>query len=423
MFAIVDCNSFYAACERVFQPALVHKPVVVLSNNDGCIISRSDEAKQLGLPMAGPFYQVKGMMERKEVAVFSSNYNLYGDMSQRVMETLRSLAPNVEVYSVDESFLDVREVPTNQLLKFAKRIRDTVESWTGIPVSVGVAPTKVLSKVANKLAKENKKATGCVKILCTDGEQEVALKNTRVEEVWGVGRRNAAKLLNMGIVSAWDLRNMPEDWAVKNLGGVVGLRLIRELKGIPCIEIQDQLETKKMIATTRMFGRTVTTLHELKESVGTYTERAASKLRRQRCAALTLNVFLVANDYHDDYEYNPQSHSLTVHLPTATSLTNQLLQYAIPLVDQLYRHGSRYVKAGVILSDLVPEECVQTSMFDRPEDPAMKSLMLAVDNVNAAMKQDMISFATAGTKKEWKMRQEWKSARYTTRWDELVEVG
>ncbi len=422
MKAIIDCNSFYAACERVFQPSLEKVPVVVLSNNDGCIISRSDEAKQLGIPMAGPFYQVKGLMERKEVAVFSSNYNLYGNMSWRVMETLRMLSPNVEVYSVDESFLDLEGMPLDQLYEFGCKVRDTVEVWTGIPVSVGIAPTKVLAKVANRLAKENKKTSRCVSVIANADEQEAALKQTRVEEVWGVGRASAVKLVNLGIVSAWDLRNMPEEWAQKNLGGVVGVRLIRELKGIPCIELKDQLDNKKMIATTRMFGRPVTTVKELKESIGTYTSRAAEKLRRQKSAASVINVFVVRNEFKDEYDYNPQTYSLSKVLPSATSNTNVLNHHTIPLVEQLFVTGSRYLKTGVILSGLVPEDCIQSNLFETAPAPLLKNLMHAIDNVNSSMGQDMVSFASSGINKEWKMRQDMRSPKYSSRWEDMKTV-
>src|SRR6185312_4484368 len=267
MKAIVDCNSFYCSCERVFRPDLHKKPVVVLSNNDGCIISRSDEAKLLGVEMAGPYFKAKPLIEKHNVATFSSNYNLYGDMSKRVMDTLKMLAgkENVEVYSVDESFIDVGMVDKNLLDEYALHLRKIVEQWTGVSVSVGIAPTKTLAKIANNLAKKNKAATNCIYTLDDNNDIREVLKKTPVSGIWGVGRAYAEKLIDWGITDARKLRNMTEDWAYKNMGGVVGVRLIKELKGIPCIEMGDELITKKMIATTRMFGRNVTSLDDIKE--------------------------------------------------------------------------------------------------------------------------------------------------------------
>ena len=263
MYAIVDCNSFYCSCERLFKPAIWNKPVVVLSNNDGCIVSRTDEAKKLGVGMAAPYYQNKELIEQNDVAVFSSNYNLYGDLSMRVMDTLRYLVgeDNVEVYSVDEAFIQLGMIPDDQLEIAAAQIKNTVEQWTGIKVSVGVAPSKVLSKAANRLSKKNKIATNGVMVLDTEEKIREALLKTTVGDIWGVGSRYAYKLKEQyGIYDAWQLRNMPVEWARKNLGGVVGERLIKELNGMPCIEMKDPLETKKMIATTRMFSKPVTEL-------------------------------------------------------------------------------------------------------------------------------------------------------------------
>ncbi len=283
MKAIVDCNSFYCSCERLFRPELKHRPVVVLSNNDGCIISRSDEAKQLGVEIAGPYFKAKPLIEQYGVATFSSNYNLYGDLSWRVMETLRMMLPPgcVEVYSVDEAFLNLDHIPAEQLSAFALQLRETVEMWTGIAVSIGVAPTKVLSKVANRLAKKNKAVTNCVLVLDTPRKIEQALKKTPIEDVWGVGYQYAVKLQRMNILNAYDLSIRDIHWAGKQLGGVTGVRLVRELKGFISREMEDERIIKKMIATTRMFGSPVSELKDIKEAVATYTSRAAEKVRRQ----------------------------------------------------------------------------------------------------------------------------------------------
>lgn len=426
MKAIVDCNSFYCGCERLFRPDLQNKPVVVLSNNDGCIVSRTDEAKALGIGMAGPYYQNKEVIEKNGVAVFSSNYNLYGDLSMRVMDTLRELVGEhrVEVYSVDEAFLDLGMVPDNELQTAAKDIKETTEQWTGIKVSIGVAPTKVLSKIANRLSKKNKIATDGIMVLDTKEKIADALQKTAVGDVWGVGGRYAFRLKEMyGIGNALQLSKMSTEWAGKNLGGVVGVRLIKELNGEPCIEMKDPLEKKKMIATTRMFGIPVHDIDSLKEAVATYTARAAEKLRRQYCAAKYINVFTVTNDKKSDhYEYKPQTQHCHVILPNATSNTGELIQYAVPLIEKLYRNGSNYLKAGVMLGGIVPDESIQGNLFNSYSENMTRPLMEAMDNINFSMRDDVVKYAAGGLKRNWKMRQELRSKRFTTRWDELYEV-
>jgi len=423
MRAIVDCNSFYCSAERVFRPDLLNKPVVVLSNNDGCIISRSDEAKAFGVGMAGPYFLAKPLIDKHHIATFSSNYNLYGDMSLRVMDTLRTLSPSVEVYSVDEAFLDLGHIDAKDMADYSLHIRETVEQWTGISVSIGVAPTKTLAKMANNIAKKDKKASNCVSVLSTQQEQRIALQQTRVTGIWGVGRAYADKLLNMGIISAWELHNMSEEWAYKHLGGVVGARLIKELRGQPCIEMKNPLETKKMIATTRMFGEPVNNIEAVKEAIATYTSRAAEKLRRQQSAASTVSIFMVTKeqDHNIDFNYGASIGS-HVNLPAATSITHELIKPALQLVDRLYETGTWYMKAGVMLSGLVPDGSIQANMFSPETKNGSRLLMGMIDNVNFSMRDDVLKFAASGTTRDWKMRQELRSPRYTSRWDELFEV-
>jgi DNA polymerase V len=375
--------------------------------------------------MASPFYQNREMIEKNKVAVFSSNYNLYGDLSMRVMDTLRHLAGvhRVEVYSVDEAFLDLSSLPKEKLFSAAKEIKETVEQWTGITVSVGVAPSKVLSKVANRLSKKDKAGTGGVLVLDTEDKIKEALEKTAVDEIWGVGRQYAAKLHHLLIDNGWQLRQLPEAWARKNLGGVVGVRLIKELKGIPCIPMKDPLERKKMIATTRMFGKPATELSDIKEAVATYTARAAEKLRRQYSAATCIQVFLVTNGSHTArYEYHPQSCSLHARFPKASADTAELLRYALPLAEKLFQPGLKYLKAGVILSELVPDNAIQENLF--LNEPRHKSnwLMKAIDNINFSHRDDIVKFVASGLNRNWKMRQELRSKRFTTRWNELYEV-
>ena len=426
MKAIVDCNSFYCSCERLFLPHLDNKPVVVLSNNDGCIISRTDEAKKLGVEMAGPYFKAKPLIEKYDVATFSSNYNLYGDLSWRVMETLRMLLgkENVEVYSVDEAFLNLEEFAERDLQQVAMNLRETVELWTGIKVSVGVAPTKVLSKVANHLAKKNKNATQCVVVLDTKEKIDKALQDTPVGEVWGVGRQYAEKLTAMNAVfTAYDLTKKTEEWAQKNLGGVVGVRLIKELKGECASEMKAALVVKKMIATTRMFGSPVKNIADIKEAVATYTSRAAEKLRRQQSAASIISVFVVPKEQnHNAHFRHGPTVSSYITLPVATSSTNELIKPAVLLVDKLYEKGRIYKKAGVMLSGLVPDETIQGNLFVEEKMNTNRLLMNMLDNVNFSMRDDMVKFAASGTKRDWKMRQELRSPRYTTRWQEMFTV-
>jgi DNA polymerase V len=425
MKAIVDCNSFYCSCERLFMPSLADKPVVVLSNNDGCIISRTDEAKKLGVGMAAPYYQNRDIIEKNNVAVFSSNYNLYGDLSMRVMDTLRHLvgAHRVEVYSVDEAFLDLSMIPHERLYSTAKEIKETTEQWTGIKVSVGVAPGKVLSKVANKLSKKDKEGTQGVMVLDTDEKIKEALEKTNIDDIWGVGRQYAVKLHNLGIDNGWQLRQLPEEWARKHLGGVVGVRLIKELNGMACIPMKDPLEVKKMIATTRMFGKPVFELADIREAVAAYTSRAAEKLRRQYCAAKLIQVFVVTNGNRNaKYEYNPQSRYQYASFLKATADTTELIRYALPLVEKLYQPGLKYLKAGVILSGLVPDSAVQANLFSTENKNRRRFLMEALDNINFSHRDDIVKYAASGLKRNWKMRQELRSKRYSTRWNELYEI-
>ena len=425
MKAIVDCNSFYCSCERLFRPDLANKPVVVLSNNDGCIISRSDEAKKLGVEMAGPYFKAKPMIEKFGVATFSSNYHLYGDLSWRVMETLRMLVgkENVEVYSVDESFLDLHHIPVNELIAASKEMRTMVEMWTGIKVSIGVAPTKVLSKVANRLSKKNKIATDCVLVLDNDQKINSALERTPVEDIWGVGSQYATKLRYLQINTALDLKRMSTAWAHRHLGGVGGVRLIKELNGEQAIVMEDELINKKMIATTRMFGQPVTNIKDIKEAIATYTSRAAEKLRRQNGAAKTISVFIVPKqESHGVYFRHGPSVGTHIHLPVATSITNELIKPAVQLVDRLFEEGNTYKKAGVMLSNIVPDTSIQGNLFLPEVKNNQRLLMNMIDNVNFSMRDDVLKFAASGTTRDWKMRQELRSGRYTTRWEELYEI-
>ena len=376
--------------------------------------------------MAGPYFMAKPLIQKHDIAVFSSNYNLYGDLSWRVMETLRLMLgkKNVEVYSVDEAFVDLSMFPPEDLPAIAKEIRETVEQWTGIKVSVGVAPTKVLAKLANRLSKKNKEKTDCVMVLDTDEKIIEALRKTPVGDIWGVGYQYAQKLKEFWcIYDALQLRNVSEEFARTHLGGVVGARLIRELRGIATKEMEDELVTKKMIATTRMFGSPVGDINDIKEAIATYTSRAAEKLRRQHSAAKVISIFVVTKD--QDHMLNFKKYgTITSHatLPAATSFTNELIKPAVQLVDQLYEKGQLYKKAGVMLSGIIPDNSIQGNLFLSENKNCERKLMDMIDNVNFSQRDDVLKFASSGTTRDWKMRQELRSGRYTTRWEELFEL-
>jgi DNA polymerase V len=425
--AIVDCNSFYCACERLFQPQLQHAPVVVLSNNDGCIVSRSDEAKQLGINMAIPYFQAKDLIEKNKVHAFSSNYHLYGDLSWRVMETMRQLAPpgSVEVYSVDEAFINLDHIASDQLQAYCILLKKKIETWTGISVSIGVGPNKVLSKVANRLAKKSKLLTGCVVILNDTKKIQAALQSTPIDDVWGIGYSYSEKLKTYGIHTAYALSIKDLSWGKRFLGGVPGMKLIRELKGMHSHDMQTPRTSKKMIATTRMFGRTVSEWQEIEEALATYATRTAEKLRRQHSAAYGVSVFLLKKTPPQtdiSHYHHGRQVSGYVKLDNPSNLTPDIIKAVVALGKSLFEQGELYKKAGVILSDFVPDNALQTNLFVAPKDQNRKKLMNVIDNMNAAFRDDILKFATSGTQKNWKMRSERRSKRYTTRWDELCLV-
>ena len=427
MQAIVDCNSFYCACERLFQPQLQHAPVVVLSNNDGCIVSRSDEAKQLGINMAIPYFQAKDLIEKNKVHAFSSNYHLYGDLSWRVMETMRQLAPPgcVEVYSVDEAFINLDHIASDQLQDYCVSLKKKIETWTGISVSIGVGPNKLLSKVANRLAKKSKLLTGCVVILNDTKKIQAALQSTPIDDVWGIGYSYSEKLKTYGIHTAYALSIKDLSWGKRFLGGVPGMKLIRELKGMHSHEMQAPRTSKKMIATTRMFGRTVSEWQEIEEALATYATRTAEKLRRQHSAAYGVSVFLLKKTPPQtdiSHYHHGRQVSGYVKLDNPSNLTPDIIKAVVTLGKNLFEQGELYKKAGVILSDFVPDNALQTNLFVAPRDQNRKKLMNVIDNMNAAFRDDILKFATSGTQKNWKMRSERRSKRYTTRWDELCLV-
>jgi DNA polymerase V len=374
LFALIDCNNFYVSCERLFQPMLHGKPVVVLSNNDGCVIARSDEAKALGIPMGLPAFKLADLVKEHPIEVYSSNYTLYGDLSARVMTTLTQWTPDVEIYSIDEAFLQFAMVSLDALTTYGQTMRATIQQWTGMPVSIGIGPTKTLAKLANRLAKRSPEAKGVV-ALTSPTQIEATLAQTPIEDIWGMGPGYSRRLKAHEIRTALQLRNMTDRWVRQELG-IVGLRLVWELRGISCLPLALCPPPKQSLMVSRSFGRPITTLIDMREAVATYMTRAAEKLRRHRVAAGILTVFLMTNRFADELQY---SDSVTLPLPVATQDTAELIQYALQGVEQIFREGYRYQKAGVLLTALGPAHQIQAHLFDQQDRERSQKLMAAID--------------------------------------------
>ncbi|MFC5269909.1 Y-family DNA polymerase [Adhaeribacter terreus] len=419
LFALVDCNNFYASCERVFQPKLNGQPIVVLSNNDGCVIASSNEAKELlgGSNMGKAAFEIEALLKQHNVKVFSSNYTLYGDISNRVMSILSTFSPNIEVYSIDEAFLDLGNFYEVNLQKYSRQIKDTVLQYTSIPISVGVASTKTLAKLANKLSKKSKKADG-VLVLTDPKHIEAALKSTAISSIWGIGRQYAKKLSVHGMETAWDLCQAPDSFIKKHLT-VVGFRTVKELRGEPCLDLEITSDPKKHICTSRSFSYKVTTLTDLQEATANYVARCAAKLRKQKSCAACVTVFVMKKRYpQPEYMYFSQ----TVALPVATNSTPELLKYVRKAVEQLYVPGYKYRKSGVIVSGLCPDNQVQASLLDTVDREKHAKAMQALDKVNKRFGKDMVLSAAQGTVRPWKMKSEMLSKCYTTDLKNLLEV-
>lgn len=416
MVALVDCNNFFVSCERVFNPALEGRPVIVLSNNDGCAIARSQEAKDLGVKMGQPAFELRALIQKHNIAVYSSNYTLYGDMSNRVMQGLREFTPNLEVYSIDEAFLDLSRMPYN-LEEYGSRIRHAIRKNTGIPVSVGMAPTKTLAKLANHIAKKHPqyKAKGC--FILDSSNREKVLQEYPIEEIWGIGRQHTERLQRHGVKSAYDFTQLPEQW-IKEHMSIVGLRLHKELLGQKCLPLELVQSAKKGICTSRSFSKIVTELGELQEAVSTHASRCAEKLRRQQSCANQLTVFINTSRFNDGAKL--YANSVTVTLPAASNSTMKIVQYALHALRTIYRSGYEYKKAGVFVSAIVPDHQVQQSLFEPAIDDSL--LMKTMDKLNARFGSGKIQVASAGTEKQWKLKREMLSPHYTTSLKEVIKV-
>lgn len=419
MFALVDCNNFYVSCERVFNPALEGRPVVVLSNNDGNVVARSNEVKDLGLEFGAPLFKCEDMIARHGIRAFSSNYTLYGDLSRRVMETLATFSPEMEIYSIDEAFLSLKGVPAGDLDCLGRRIRATVRQWTGIPVSIGIAPTKTLAKLANGLAKKTTESGG---VICLPDPSAIddLLESVAVERVWGIGRRYTLLLNRNGVRTARQMRDLPDRWVRKHMT-VTGLRLAWELRGVSCLSLEEAPAPRKGIVCSRSFGRPAESLAEIREALAAYVSRAGEKLRAQRSAAAALGVFVCTNPFRDEPQY---ANFRSASLPAPTSYTPELVRWAHHLLDGMFRPGFRYKKTGVMISEIVPESMAPGDLFSPPGlDGRRRSLMEAVDRINERRGRGAVRFASEGIDQGWRMRRALLSPRYTTRWDEIPVVS
>ena len=415
MIALVDCNNFYASCERVFRPDLENKPIVVLSNNDGCVIARSNEAKKLGIKMGEPAFKKREVFERNKIKTFSTNFILYGDMSKRVMSILRNNSKEIEIYSIDEAFLKCYNEDLNT---YGINLRKKVKQWTGIPVSVGIAETKVLAKIANHIAKKYRKSG--VFILDNKEIIEKALKFTAIEEIWGIGRNHARRFKEYGINTAYDLTCIEESW-IKRKFSIVVLRIAKELKGIKCLDIESQHKTKKNICTSRSFGNPTSDYSTIKEALSTFAVRCCEKLRKQKTSTSELRIFIYTNPFNPKHKqyYGTKK----IKLERATNDNQIIVHEVIKGLQKIYKKGYIYKKAGVIVGNITQENQVQLNLFDQIRNrEKYTKISKVIDRINSSMGRDKLRIATQGFDRKWKMKQEQLSQCYTTRIDEILTV-
>ena len=418
MFALIDCNNFYASCERVFQPHLNGKPVVILSNNDGCVIARSNEAKSLGIPMGAPAFKYKEVFQKNKVQIFSSNFTLYGDISNRVMSIISRYVPDVEIYSIDEAFIKFDGFSEDETNEKCRDIIKTILKWTGIPVSIGLAPTKSLAKVANRIAKKYSTRTNGFYSINNNEKRIKALKNISAGNIWGIGFQNEKKLLKVNVKSGMDFVNLPDQWVKKNMS-IIGLKLKKELEGIPTLNIEEGRIDKKSIATTRSFESEISSLNDLIERITTFSVVASKKLRRQNSECNMISVFIRSNPFKqtdDKYHF-----SLTGSLPFSTNSSIEISKFAVKLLTKIYSKNKSYKKAGIILMGLSPQSSHQFSLFDQNIDK-QKKLMRSIDNIDNKYGLYKVRLASQDQKRIWKMKRQKLSRNYTTEIDEVLIV-
>jgi len=411
MYALVDCNNFFVSCERVFDSRLEGKPVIVLSNNDGCAIARSNEAKALGIGMGANFFEIEDIVKKHNVQVFSTNFVLYADMSLRVKGLLSRFCPAIEDYSIDESFLDFSGFDLYNLKEYCTEIAQTIKQGTGIPVSVGVAPTKTLSKVANKFAKKYP-GYESVCVIDTDEKRIKALQKVEIGDVWGIGRQYTKRLTALGIKTAYDFTQLPQAFIRKNMT-VVGERTWSELRGVPCIDMEYVTPPKQSIMVSRSFGKMVDDYTTLSEAVATYTSMAAAKLRKQKSCAKAMLVFIDSNPFREDLEQ--YSRHIILTLPVASNSSQELINYALEGLEKIFRPKILYKKAGVLFMDICLEKHVQGNLFDAIDRKKHHDLMVVMDRVNDYYGRNTLKIAAMGDGQAWKIKQERLSPCYTTR--------
>ena len=413
--ALVDCNSFYVSCERLFNPKIRNAPVVVLSNNDGCVISRSSEAKALGIKMGEPYFKVKDLVKKNNVQIFSSNYSLYGDLSRRVMRILKGFSDKIENYSIDEAFLDLSYVKDDQVKEYGKKIRDLVLKWTGIPTSVGISSTKTLSKIANHIAKKNEEG-----VIFLKDNIDNTLRNFDIADVWGVGKQLSKLYKKNGIDNAYNLKNISNTW-VKKSTNVLGAKTVMELRGTPCINLETQETKRKSCCVSRSFGKKVESLEKLRESVTTHCLNAAEKIRTDKQTTRAITVFIRTSPFDKNRKY--YSNSITIDLPVATSNSLELVKEAIKGLIKIYRYGYFYQKTGIILSKLNDSCEKEFNLLAPIMENRSHTLMKAIDFTNAKYGRNAISIAQAGVNNSWKMRREHSSKIDTASFDSLPKIS
>ena len=419
MFALIDCNSFYASCEKIFRPDLKDRPVVILSNNDGCVIARSSEAKKMGVSMTQPWYQIKDQYLSKGGVVFSSNYELYADISNRVMNVLSDVCPEIDIYSIDEAFLDLRSFKKNiDLVNFSYDCKRKIREWVGVPVSIGIAPTKTLAKLANKVAKDDPRFDGVV-ILSEPKIIKHFLRSMPVEKIWGIGKRLAARLENIGVKTAYDLTRIDSRLIGDNFN-VVLERTVRELKGQSCITLHDFMEPKKQIMVSRSFGRSIRSKNLLSEAISFHASRAAEKLRHEKQKCRLITTFIRSSRFNTKVRQIYASRSLELIHPTDD--TRIIMKSANRILEKIYANGYQYAKAGILLSNFTDSYGYQISLFDKKrDDKSASKLMETVDYINL-MEIAKVGFGNQGYRNTWKMKREIKSQRYTTKIDEIPMI-
>jgi len=418
MFALIDCNNFYASCERVFNPILNKKPIVILSNNDGCVISRSNEAKVLGIPMGAPAFKYQSIFKKNNVYVFSSNFPLYGDISSRIMNILSSFTPNIEIYSIDEAFLKFQGFNNYDLEKYCKKIQKKVLKWTGIPVSIGVGSSKSLAKVANKICKKFPEQTNGVYIIDSNKKRLKALKWLEIESVWGIGFRNSKKLKEIKVKNAYDFTSLNDSWVRKKMT-VVGLKLKKELEGESILDLEEIRAKKKAIATTRSFENTISKFKHIEERISTFAVCCAEKLRAQNSNCSSIYVFIKSNKFKKlEYQYRK---GIIVTVPFSTNSNIVISKYAIIGLEKIFKSGIKYKKAGVIVMGISSDKNYQMTLFEN-EKTKHKKLMKTIDFIQKKEGQNKIKLANQDLKKRWKMKQEKLSFNYTTKLDEIITV-